>query len=130
MKIHTEPPPNWEKLAKVFGGVKWEGNILVTYAGEIHCPSGKARPDYLVHEMVHVEQQRGLDMEILLERYLNDVDYRREVETAAFKAQAAFIDATMPEGQAWCEKYKIAKQMAKMYKGVFTFESASGIMGI
>lgn len=84
----------------------------------------------MVHEMVHVEQQKGLDMDLLLERYMNDIDYLREVETAAFKAQAAFIDATMPEAEAWCRKYRIAKQMVAMYKTAFTMETASGIMGV
>lgn len=128
--IHTTPPANWDKLSASFGGVKWEGNIVVTYAGQIHCPSGKVDPDVLVHEMVHVQQQKGLDMDVLLERYMNDLNYLREVETAAFKAQAAFIDATMPEAEAWCRKYQIAKQMVKMYKTAFTFETASAIMGI
>lgn len=128
--IHTTPPKNWEKLSASFGGVKWEGNLVVTYAGQIHCPSGKVAPDVIVHEMVHVEQQRGLDMELLLERYMNDIDYLREVETAAFKAQAAFIDATRPEPEAWCRKYQIAKQMVAMYKSAFTFETASAIMNL
>lgn len=128
--IHTEPPKEWDKLSKAFGGMKWEGNIVVTYAGQIHCPSGKVAPDVIVHEMVHVEQQKGQDMKLLLERYMNDIDYLREVETAAFKAQAAFIDATMPEAEAWCRKYRIVKQMVKMYKTAFTFESASCIMNL
>lgn len=130
IKIYTTPPPNWEALSKSFGGIKWEGNFCVTYAGKIHCPSGEVAPDTLVHEMVHVEQQRGMDMEIMIERYMNDIDYLRKVETEAFKAQAAFIDATMPEAQAWCHKYKIVKQMVKMYKSAFTKETASAIMGI
>lgn len=128
--IHTTPPQDWEKLSASFGGVKWQGNLVVTYAGQIHCPSGKVAPDILVHELVHVEQQRGQDMAVLLERYMNDVEYLREVETAAFKAQASFIDATFPPEQAWCKKYQIVKLMVKMYKTAFTFETASAIMGI
>lgn len=129
IKIHTTPPANWDKLGASFG-VKWEGNLVVTYAGQIHCPAGKVSPDVLVHEMVHVEQQRGQDMELLLHRYMNDIDYLREVETAAFKAQAAFIDATCPEPEAWCKKYRIAKRMVEMYKTAFTFETASAIMNL
>lgn len=79
---------------------------------------------------MHVEQQRGQNMETLLELYMNDIQYLREVEAAAFKAQAAFIDATMPNAQAWCRKYEIAKQMVRMYKTAFTFETASAIMNL
>lgn len=129
MRILTTPPPNWDKLSAAFK-VKWEGGIVVTYAGQIHCPSGHLEPDVLVHEMVHVEQQRGLDMEVLIHRYMTDIDYLRSVEIPAFKAQAAFIDATMPEAKAWCRKYAIAKRMVEMYKGAFTEETASAIMGI
>lgn len=127
--IHTTPPPNWAELSASFG-VKWEGSLVVTYACEIYCPSGEVAPDVLVHEMVHVEQQRGMDMEIMLQRYMNDVEYLKSVEIPAFKAQAAFIDATLPEAQAWCRKYKIAKTMVNMYKGAFTMETASGIMNL
>lgn len=130
MIIHTTPPPNWEKLSKAFG-VKWEGNHVVTYAGEIYCPSGKVDPDVLVHELVHVMQQKGQDMEALSERYMNDVGYRREVETAAHKVQCAFLEATITDpAELWCKKYTYAKTMARMYNGAFTMESASAIMNI
>lgn len=131
MIILTTPPPNWEKLSVSFGGVKWEGNLVVTYAGQIYCPSGKVAPDVLVHEMVHVRQQQGQDMEALLERYMNDLDYMREVETEAFKAQAAFLESTISDStELWCKKYAIAKQMVRMYKKAFTLETASAIMNI
>ncbi len=130
IEILTTPPPNWDKIAQSFGIKKWEGSFVLTYAGKIYAPSGYVEPDVLVHEMVHIEQQKGMDMEVLIHRYMTDIQYLREVETAAFKAQAAFIDATMPEAQAWCRKYAIAKQMVEMYKGAFTEETASGIMGI
>lgn len=131
MTIHTTPPPNWPELSASFGGVKWEGNLVVTYAGQIHCPSGKVAPDVLVHEMVHVEQQKGQDMEALSERYMNDIEYMREVETDALKAQCAFLEATIKDpSELWCKKYAIAKVVAKMYKGAFTMESASAIMNI
>lgn len=130
MIIHTTPPPNWDKLSKAFG-VKWEGNHVVTYGGEIYCAAGKVDPDVLVHEMVHVEQQKGQDMEALSERYMNDVEYRREVETAAHKAQCAFLEATITDpAELWCKKYTYAKIMARMYNGAFTMESASGIMNL
>ena len=129
VEIVTTPPPNWDKLSAVFN-VKWEGNLVATYGGVIHCPSGKVEPHVLVHELVHVEQQRGKDMEALITRYMTDMQYVKEVETPAFKAQAAFIDATMPESEAWCKKYSIAKRMAEMYKGAFTMETASAIMGV
>lgn len=129
IKIVTIPPPNWDKLAAAFK-VKWEGDLVVTYAGVIHCPSGRIATDVLVHELVHVEQQSGKDMEEMLERYTNDVKYVKEVETPALRAQAAFIDATLPEAEAWCKKYAIAKRVAEMYRGAFTMETASAIMGI
>lgn len=130
MEIITTPPPNWDKIAKSFGIKKWEGSFVLTYAGKIYAPSGYVAPDVLVHEMVHVEQQRGQDMETMLDLYLNDINYLISIETLAFRAQAAFIDATMPEAQAWCRKYAIAKRMVEMYKGAFTEETASGIMGL
>jgi hypothetical protein len=129
IEIVTTPPPNWDELSKTFN-VKWEGNVVVTYGGIIHCPSGKVAPDVLVHEMVHVEQQKGEDMDILIHRYMTDREYLKRVETEAFTAQQAFIDATMSPDRAWCYKYRIAKMMADRYKGIFTMETASAIMKV
>ena len=130
LTIITGQPPQWDKLGTSFG-VKWQGNIVVTYAGKIYCPSGSIAPDVLVHELVHVQQQKNQDMNVMLERYMNDIDYLREIETPAFKAQAAFIDATYTNlDEAWCKKYNTAKRMVQMYKSAFTFETASAIMNL
>lgn len=129
IEIITTPPPHWETISKSFNA-KWDGSCVITYDGKIYSPRGFVDPDVLVHEMVHVEQQKGKDMNELIQLYMNDIEFMKSVEIPAFKAQAAFIDATLPETQAWCKKYAIAKTMVRMYKGAFTMETASGIMGI
>lgn len=130
IKIHTEPPAIWEELGRSFN-VKWEGNLVVTYDGKIHCPSGRVKSDVLVHELVHIEQQKGQDCRKMVHRYMNDIEYMKSMEIPAFKAQAAFLDATVADkSQLWCRKYMIAKQMVRMYKTAFTFETASGIMNL
>jgi hypothetical protein len=136
MTIHTTPPPNWEKLAASFGNknVPWAGPIVVTYGGKIYSPSGKVDPDVLVHEMVHVAQQQGktnAEMEAMSDRYISDPEYVREMETPAFKAQVAFMEATIKDpAELWCRKYTFVKGMVKNYNGAFTMESASAIMNI
>lgn len=129
IKVIATPPLQWDEISKQFGLV-WRGNFAITYAGEIYSPAGKVRPDVYVHELVHVEQQRGQDMTELIRRYMTEPAFVREVETPAFKAQAAFIDATMSPNEAWCRKYQLAKVMNRMYKGAFTMETASGIMNL
>lgn len=128
IKILTTPPPHWDKLAKTFG-VKWKGNLVCTYGENIHCPTGKIAPDVLVHEMVHVEQMRGKDPAECIDRYMNEPMYRRRCEIAAYKAQAAFLEATEKNtSKLWCMKHKIAKSMEKNYGGVFTYHEASAIL--
>lgn len=129
IEIITTPPPQWDELSKNFN-VKWEGYVVLTYGGKIYCPTGIIAPDVLVHELVHVEQQKGKDMRELLQRYMTDIEFLKSVEIPAFKAQAAFLDATLPEAEAWCKKRQIAKVMVSMYKGAFTMETASGIMNL
>lgn len=127
--IHT-PPECWPKLADAFG-LKWEGNVVLTYGAQIYSPLKEIQPRTLVHELVHVEQQKGQNMEDWLELYLTSSDFVRDVEGPAFAAEAAFLEATITnEAELWCKKYRLAKTMARMYRNAFTLESASGIINL
>lgn len=128
IKIVTTPPPHWDELSKTFG-VKWEGNLVVTYGDTIHCPTGVIAPDVLVHEMVHVEQMKGKDPKECIEKYMKDPKYRRECEVAAYKAQVAFLESTVTDtAKLYCLKHKIIKSMVNNYNGIFTLHEASDIL--
>lgn len=130
MIVHTTPPPNWQRIA-TYLNVDWEKGVVITYGGEIYSSLPSLDPDVIVHEMVHVEQQRGRNMETYLQRYIDDVDFVRAVETPAYRVQAAFIDATETnKARAIAKKRHYAKMMALMYRGAFTLSDASAIMNL
>ena len=130
IEIHSQPPECWPILEKRFGK-KWEPPIVITYAGKIHAPAGKVSLPLLIHELVHVEQQKHMPPEEYLTRYLEDVAFRKKVETAAYKAQVAFLAATIEDrDRLWCEKHLIRKNMMREYDGAFTYEEASDILNL
>lgn len=125
------PPPNWDILAKSFSIKEWVGNIVVTYGGMIYSPMCQIPPQTIAHEMVHVKQQLTMlmSMEEMLEKYCNDINFLREVEAPAFKAEAEWLEQNITnEAELWCRKHRLAKSMATMYKGAFTYETASAII--
>lgn len=128
IEVDKNPPECWPTLEKVFG-VKWEASIVCTCDGKIHSPAGVISPATYVHELVHVEQQRRMTWPLYLKRYLNDESFRKTVETEAYRAEAAFLEATIrDEHELWCVKHRIAKSMEGGYNGLFTYEEASDIL--
>lgn len=128
IEVDKNPPECWPTLEKAFG-VKWEASIVCTCDGKIHAPAGVVSPSVYVHELVHVEQQRRMTWPLYLKRYLADPDFIRSVETEAYKAQAAFLEATIRDAtELWCVKHRLAKSIAGGYNGLFTYEQASDIL--
>lgn len=92
MKISKEKPACWDKIAAAFP-ITWESGIIVTYAGVVHCSSGHITDDIAVHEAVHIRQQRDMDPDEYVDRFIADPKFRFDVELEAFRAQAAYIRA-------------------------------------
>lgn len=92
MQISKQKPKCWDKLVAAFPGISWESGIVITYGGQIHCIKGQIAPDLEVHEMVHVEQQKGIDADEYVDRFINDREFRLKVEIEAYQKQAAFVN--------------------------------------
>jgi len=105
--------------------------MIVTYGGVIYTKSGEVAPDFLVHELVHVEQQKGWHPEKYLEEFIGNPAFRKEVETAAYRAQAVFLESTISDkAELFCRKYKLQKAMLSNYGNIFRVEEANKILAI
>ena len=111
--IHFETkPPCWPRLEKEFS-VRWVPGVTVTYGGEIYTHGKEIKDDVLVHEMVHVGQQQGIEPEDYLDRYINDREFRKEMELAAYVIHNAYLRATMKDdAKLWTRLYTNVKAFA------------------
>ncbi len=92
IKIITEKPACFDRLNAAFSiEDAWEKNLVITYGGNIYCKAGTIPPHTLIHELVHVEQQQGIDADEYVDRFINDVQFRFDSEVAAFRAEAQFF---------------------------------------
>lgn len=130
MLISHEKPKCWDRLERAFG-VRWNEGMIVTYAGVIHTPAETIAPDFLVHELVHVKQQEGIDPDLYLEKYISDQFFRRYTESRAYEIQAAFLNATIKDpDELFCRKHALAKTMVRNYGDIFCYEDAIIILGL
>lgn len=115
--VHTQTkPPCWDRLVEVFK-VNWVPGVTVTYGGEIYTFDSELKDDVLVHEAVHVQQQKGIDPDEYVERYIADLEFRKKVETEAFIVHMAFLRSTMPDD---------AKLFARLYTCLKSFAATVG----
>jgi len=61
-------------------------DTVVAYDGNIYS-NKPLYPDVLVHEKVHLAQQKKYGLSYFVKQYLNDKDFRLKVELEAYKAQ-------------------------------------------
>lgn len=65
-------------------------NTIFAYNGDIY--TNNKLPDYLIeHENVHLEQQTRLGLEYWVDNFLNNDEFRLEMEMEAYKRQVAFV---------------------------------------
>lgn len=90
MKIIKTPPPNWADIQKLFP-VKWEDQVIVTYYPNVYCVTGHISQFKLVHEGVHLEQQKRMGVQQWWTRYFNDPKFRLDQEVEAYRAEAKYL---------------------------------------
>jgi len=115
LKILNEQPPILDKLLKA--GLKPRETTVFVYGDILYNPSGvEIPPDILVHEEVHIRQQK--DNKDFLEKYLNDKEYRLKVEVEAFREQYKFVCEMLKDRnyRAKC-LYSLAQELASSVYG-------------
>lgn len=111
--IHFGKQPSiWPTLEKAFG-LKWVPGVTVTYGGEIYSYNDDIKPDVLVHEMVHVGQQKLMPADEFLDRYIADREFRIKMELPAYVIHNAYLRATMTDKAVlWTRLYTNLKSFA------------------
>jgi len=116
MEILIEQPPILDKILKA--GMKPQKTTIFAFKGKIFNPSGVDIPaDILVHEEVHLKQQKGADDD-WYDRYLTDKEFRLNEEIAAFREQYKFF-CEMERDRNLRTRYldKIAKNLSSEIYG-------------
>lgn len=75
----------WSKLFPI------TEDTVIAYAGVIYSNRNLPK-DVLLHELVHLDQQKRIGLTTFTKKYLNDKKFRLEMEVAAFKVQLASIE--------------------------------------
>ena len=89
-------PPNIKEIEKVFGPDK-KKTLIYCYGEDIYNPHKiELEQHILVHEEVHVKQQRQYGRDYWWMRYLEDPQFRLEQELEAYAVQYAFVKTIVP----------------------------------
>lgn len=123
MKLSTEKPPNWEALVKKFG-VTWDRTV-VTYGDTAYCRRALS-DDLIIHESVHVEQQRETSPEVWWEKYMEDPVFRCEQEMEAYRHQYLFLKDKIKDRNALFKHLdRLARDLSSpMYGKVLSYQQA------
>ena len=80
-------PPNFEEIAKVLPQAR-RSDTVFTYGNVIYVANGQELPQSIIaHECVHVQQQFLYGRDAWWERYLRDIAFRFQQETAAHQVE-------------------------------------------
>ena len=122
--IKKEYPPNYQLLVDTFNP---PSTTVFVYGDTIYNPSGdKIPPDVVVHEEVHMRQQREYaspDMWYAL--YIHDKDFRLTQEVEAYAVQYQFLKRNgLPANGLKEALHEFARALANDYKtGIDTYKA-------
>lgn len=122
-KISHDKPPIYAKCHEAFG-VNWDDGIVITYGDTVYCKF-ELSTDLIVHERVHVIQQKEIGVEAWWDRYLADVKFRLQQEVEAYREQIKFIKKVVKDRNlAFKICHKIWQDMERMYGGMCDYREA------
>lgn len=128
-KLSNDFPPNLELLQQHFPYIKDHQGWYVTVGGIIYNPFNLVMtPDYVAHELVHVYQQHSHEggPDAYLKKYIEDMDFRLEVETVAYGYQLQYIRKHEGYQAAQRRLIMLARHMASpLYGPMVTYENAA-----
>ena len=70
---------------------KVEDNAVIAWDNVIYC-NQELTSDVLIHEQVHLRQQKEIGIGTFKKKYIHDKDFRLEMERQAYKAQLDSIE--------------------------------------
>ena len=124
--VFAQLPPNFEEIDKTFKLTE-QGypidRLVFTYGEAIYAPGGRQLPrDIIVHESVHVRQQKKIGVKRWWSKYLNDVDFRFSQELEAYAHQAKYWKGIVNEKKYMQEVDRLAIDLSgPTYGNVMSF---------
>ena len=115
MRIINEKPPIYEDALKAFNFNP--DTTVFTYGDNLYNPAGLTiHTDLLIHEMVHMEQQKHDDTvaKIWWQRYIQDTAFRLDQELEAYGEQYRYICGQVKDKN---KRYRILRILAGFLSG-------------
>lgn len=123
IKISHEVPPIYEKCAEKFG-VSWNDGIVITYGDTVYSKD-ELSADLIVHESIHVKQQKEIGVDVWWDKYLTDQEFRLAEEVECYRAQIRFLKANIKDrNQLFRVCNEIWKNMVTLYGRMVSYEDA------
>lgn len=120
--IHSYPP-NINEINLV---LPTNDTNVFSYYPDIYVPSGKElEADLMLHENIHLEQQKAIGVQNWWRKYLIDIHFRLDQELAAFAAQLAYGKEVYPVKTSDQMKQDFAFLLSgKQYQTGLTYQEA------
>lgn len=114
--ISEEKPPIWENARAVFR-INLD-TVIFSYGDTIYNP-GKVEipPDIMIHEMVHIGQQKGNreDAALWWGKYMRDAEFRLSQEVEAYGKQYWYICTKKSQDKR--VQWNVLKRFAEILSG-------------
>ncbi len=82
--------PLIKRYEEKFPFVKDNPNVVFDYGDTIYC-NGRLSIDLVIHEETHLRQQKEIGLDLWVEKYLNEDQFRLEQEIEAYTNQILSI---------------------------------------
>lgn len=117
-KISRVPPPCYAAAQAKFGVNFFRDGVVFTYGDTIHVYKGGLTPDLVVHESMHIQQQkhyRGGAQGWWMD-YIRDPEFRLEQELQAYRAQWNYVKTYYKKNTHPHHLNFFAKSLCMVYK--------------
>ncbi len=126
MKIKTLPLNKFRRLKEFSKYFKIDNDTVIAYIDTIYS-NHILPPDVLVHELVHIEQQKKHGITTFTKRYLNDKKFRLEMEKEAYIKQ---LNSIQDVGLREAVLKDVINALTSGLYGNVTYKEAEKLLGI
>jgi hypothetical protein len=111
-KFSKEIPKIYYKLHDKFG-VEWDDGVIIPWNDKIHCKFDLPE-EKIVHEEVHLWQQRLKGPKAWFDKYISDPVFRLNQEVEACRAEVKWIESNVPDRN---KRFKMIHAIATLLSG-------------
>lgn len=128
VEVLHKKPNIYDVLHNKFG-VEWDNGIIITVYPYVYCKF-ELPPDKIVHESIHLRQQKAMTPQIWWQKFLDDPSFRLEQEVEAHRREAQFIRKNIKDRNAAFHYVReIAQNLSsKIYGELVTYSEAMALL--